>query len=207
MTFKWVNPLLYLGYRRSLEYEDLWELPDSLRTAENWQEFEQIRFVYTTNMFAIALKVNKHIHHDTRHGPLWKRIFLSNIRPIMIQAFMGILAVLSNFASPFFLQRLLQYFENPSEESQKDAYFYVTAMFVATLGRVIMISQACYYGRRWCIRLIEALNSAIYAKALRRVDMTAALLGDGEKKANADSEKLMSIMFIDTEVILFLIFT
>ncbi|RUS20390.1 hypothetical protein BC937DRAFT_95314 [Endogone sp. FLAS-F59071] len=178
MTFEWVYPLLYLGYQRPLEYEDLWELPDSLRASENWQEFEQIG-----------------------HGPLWKRILLSNIHPISMQAFMGFLSILSNFAAPFFLQRLLQYFENPSKQSQKDAYFYVTAMFLSTLGRPVMLSQAYYYGRRWCIRLTEALNSAIYAKALRRVDMTGVLNGDEGKKSNADAGKLMSMMYIDTEEI------
>ncbi|KAF8838558.1 P-loop containing nucleoside triphosphate hydrolase protein [Paxillus ammoniavirescens] len=127
------------------------------------------------------------------------------------------LFVMFNYASPYFLRRILESIENPSPESRSQAYIYAFLAFFCALVKAVTDAQHLWYGRRAATRLRVVFMAAIYDKALKRrdysgvVDRTKAKEATGEKngflasgtrnsddpKAGADVGKIVNLMAVD----------
>ncbi|KAK4688623.1 hypothetical protein P7C73_g1481, partial [Tremellales sp. Uapishka_1] len=196
LTFTWVNPLIHEGASKELDPKDLPNLSPTMQTAVVFDRFRQL--VTST---------------------LLRKILLANRLDLLLDAGLTLISVVFNYASPFFLKRILDGISNPSAERTSRAYVFALLAFLASAlkaswpsASLSMISQTktlpqaivdvlhLYHGRRASVRVKSELIAAIYDKALRRKDASGVLASKEEdegkegKKTNADSGKVVNLM-------------
>ena len=105
---------------------------------------------------------------------------------------LGTLAsVFFNYASPFFLRRILEAIDHPTPAARARAYVYAFLAFLATVGKAQADLQHLWYGRRAATRIKSELMAAIYDKALKRRDYSGIVDKDKlkEKKGETKDKK------------------
>ncbi|KAG0260123.1 hypothetical protein DFQ27_003732 [Actinomortierella ambigua] len=171
-TYNWMNDLMWEGYARALELEDLPSLTDRMRARPSYKIFARTR---------------THIKAALQPSLLW-RIYECNRRDIWINLFFGIISSITAFGVPYYLKLLLEYIEEPNGPKEL-AYLYVFAMLISDVTRSLAFGQNLYYGRRVEVRLKAMLSAEIYAKSLRRKDMTGIVTDDNNSNSNASATK------------------
>ncbi|KAI9244357.1 ABC transporter type 1, transmembrane domain-containing protein [Phascolomyces articulosus] len=196
VTFSWMNSLLYSGYKKALDVDQLWALPFRQRAKENYRHFRNIaRSSWGSKKSLIML------------------IYRANQKSIHFQFMTAILAVGFHYANPFFLYRLLTFIQTPEEFPPQSGYLYCVAIFVCNIISTLIASQTLLWGRRWHVTMNNMLNSEIYARTLklgRRMDETSPSSskmggqqqewsnGTGDMDENMTSRRA-SLMSEDTE--------
>ncbi|RUP45403.1 glycosyl hydrolases family 2, TIM barrel domain-containing protein, partial [Jimgerdemannia flammicorona] len=191
-SFGWITPLVWEGYLHPLDPNNLWELTRYHRAKECHSEFLATR---TTSS-------------------LTSRIYRANILTIWLQFGTAIASVLCAYSSPFFLNKFLLFIQDWKEKPIETGYpftgyLFVFGMLVGSFLNTLVVSQTLYYGRRWNVRMTAMLNSEIYAKSLRRKDMTGVVANEDNKDgasasspsaaAGADLGKITNLMAVDTD--------
>ena len=132
-TFSWINPLIIKGFRKTLNENDIYELPDFIRASNTLKDF-----------------------HTHRKKSLLGSLFYTFRKELFVQFCYSILwSIVNIFAPPYFLRRILLYVQNyPNhvDETQVRAYFYVVGLFMSTIVSSICFQQALYIGRQIGIR-------------------------------------------------------
>jgi ABC-type multidrug transport system fused ATPase/permease subunit len=119
-----------------------------------------------------------------------------------MDALLTLVAVLFNYAGPFFLKQILEAIDNPSREARARAYIYALLTFLASLIKVRAFSHAppsgtsahitwqtqadmhhLWYGRQAVTRTRSLLMAAVYDKALKRKDFSGAVAASTSAKA------------------------
>ncbi|KAF9980622.1 hypothetical protein BGZ75_008239 [Mortierella antarctica] len=151
LTFAWVNPLVYLGYKRSLQDVDL----PNLETSD---------YSYYTLR-----------HFRTFAGSTFTRKLLKSLRWEFFVQFMWALpfCILVN-ASPYCLNRIVQYIEckecGPPTASN---YIWVFGLLGASIFESLTQQAALHKGRRIYVHATSICNAEVFAKSLRRKDMAS----------------------------------
>ncbi|KAF9915542.1 hypothetical protein BX616_005921 [Lobosporangium transversale] len=132
---------------------------------------------------------------------LW-RIYISNRRDIWINFIFGVISSIASFGMPYFLGQLLGYIEDKDNgveetEPKERAYLYVFGMLISDIIKSVTFGQNLYYGRRVDIRLRSMLGAEVYAKSLRRKDMTGIISERTKKGARSDTGKITNLMAVD----------
>lgn len=144
-AFTWVDPIIALGYKRTLELTDVWNLD-------------------AVNRASTILAAYRQTKRTTRLS--WH--LLSHFKFVLvIQAAWAVSSGLLAFVPTLLLQALLQYIENPVAP-RNIAWLYVILLFTISVTKSFVDSQALFLGRKICIRLKAIVIGEIYAKALRR---------------------------------------
>jgi ABC-type multidrug transport system fused ATPase/permease subunit len=187
--FNWMNPFLtQLRQAPTVYAEDLWALTRHHRAKECHRDFESI---------------------EGGDGPfsLLRQIYQSNRHAIWLQCITSLGAVLSHYSNPFFLDKFLQYIQDPAGRPLQNAYLYCLGMFAGSVINTLFSSQTLLWGRRCNVRMTNMLNAEIYAKSLRRKDATGfaktAEKEDGDTSEEVVSEsttgKITNLMSVDAE--------
>ncbi|KAG0239020.1 hypothetical protein BGW41_007967 [Actinomortierella wolfii] len=180
-TYNWMNDLMWEGYARILELEDLPSLTDQMRARPSYKIFARTRARFKSML---------------QPSLLW-RIYECNSRDIWVSLLFGIASSITAFGVPYYLRLLLEYIEKPNGPKEI-AYLYVFAMLVSDVTRSLAFGQNLYYGRRVEVRLKAMLSAEIYAKALRRKDMTGIVTDNTTTKgAKSDSGMITNLMAVD----------
>ncbi|KIJ64255.1 hypothetical protein HYDPIDRAFT_91004 [Hydnomerulius pinastri MD-312] len=127
------------------------------------------------------------------------------------------LLVVFNYASPYFLRRILESIEDPTPENRSQAYIYAFLAFFCALVKAETDAQHLWYGRRAATRLRVVLMAAIYDKALKRRDYSGVVdqarskavnekaasgaPNSDDPKAGADIGKIVNLMAVDANKI------
>ncbi|KAG0213872.1 hypothetical protein BGX28_003296 [Mortierella sp. GBA30] len=180
ITYNWMNDLMWDGYARALESEYLPNLTDQMRARPMYRIFARTR-LYFQNTFEPSL--------------LW-RIYITNRRDIWINFVFGVISSIASFGMPLFLQKLLEYIEEP-HGPKEIAYLYVFGMLVSDIIKSLTFGQNLYYGRRVDVRLRAMLSAEVYAKSLRRKDMTGIVSERSKKWARSDTGMITNLMAVD----------
>jgi len=132
------------------------------------------------------------------HQPslLW-RMYISNRRDIWINFVFGVVSSIANFGVPYYIQLLLRYIEKPDGPTEI-AYLYVFGILICDIVKSLTFGQNLYYGRRVDVRLRAMLSAEIYAKSLRRKDMTGIVTDSTKKGARSDTGMITNLMAVDT---------
>ncbi|KAF8581299.1 multidrug resistance-associated ABC transporter [Ramaria rubella] len=146
MSFHWVRPLIVLGSSKKLNDEDVWDISPTLKTR---------------NTFAIYKQTS---------GGLVLRLIRANSMDLIIDFCLTEVSVLLDFASPFFLQGILQGLENPQPGSRNTLFLYTFLMFIASVLKAQTEVQHLWFSRRAGARIGSQLSAALYDKALRITD-------------------------------------
>ncbi|KAF9393978.1 hypothetical protein CPC16_000531 [Podila verticillata] len=181
VTFDWMSSIMWDGYERALELEFLPALTDQMRARP---------------MYKIFARSRNYLRNSIKPSLLW-RIYFTNRRDIWINFIFGVLSSVSSFGMPYFLQHLLTYIEKP-EGPKEIAYMYVFGMLFCDVVKSLTFEQNLYYGRRVDVRLRAMLSAEVYAKSLRRKDMTGIVpVVMTRKGARSDTGMITNLMAVD----------
>lgn len=124
------------------------------------------------------------------------RIYQTNKRDIWINVVFGIISSIASFGIPYYLQKLLEYIED-REGPKEIAFLYVVGILVSDIVRSLTFGQNLYYGRRVDVRLRAMLSAEVYAKSLRRKDMTGVVSENTKKGSQSDTGNITNLMTVD----------
>ncbi|WRT70588.1 uncharacterized protein IL334_007586 [Kwoniella shivajii] len=186
LSFNWVDPFIRKGASQELEPEDLPKLSLTMQTAIVFDRFRQLKT-----------------------STLLRKIFLANKLDLGLDAGLTLIAVVFNYAGPYFLKKILDGLDTKSAEAISQAYIYAFLAFLASTLKALTDLLHLWHGRRATVRIKAELTAAIYDKALRRKDASGIITAkedeskdkEGakvEKKSNADSGKVVNLMAGDT---------
>ncbi|KAF9175702.1 hypothetical protein BGX21_007199 [Mortierella sp. AD011] len=184
ITFDWMNSLLWDGRARALELDFLPSLTEQMRARPMYRIFARTRLYF----------------QKKRQPSLVWRIYITNRRDIWINFGFGVVSSIAGFGVPFFISKLLTYIERP-EGPKEVAYFYVFGMLISDITKSLTFGQNLYYGRRVDVRLRAMLGAEVYAKALRRKDMSGIVTERTKKGARSDTGMIVNLMAVDANCI------
>jgi ABC-type multidrug transport system fused ATPase/permease subunit len=149
VTFSWFTPMIHIGYKKTLEMKDLWDLVLQDKSAASVRTY--VVYAKPGRPFIVSLILT-----------------LKNL--VLYQVFVALAAALLVFAGPFFLNRLLSYLESTdgTVRTSWEPYFYVLGLFVCSSLSSLLYGQTYFTGRRVGTRLRAILNSLLYRKTLTR---------------------------------------
>ena len=145
-SFTWADPIIWRGYKKTLEMSDVWNLPLKDKAANVLANFRQIK---KTHMLSI-------------------RLLLFFKKRILLQGAWAALGSVFMFLPTLLLKAILEYLERPEDTPRNAAWLYVILLLVTGLIQAVADGQALWIGRRVCIRLRAIIVGELYSKALRR---------------------------------------
>jgi ABC-type multidrug transport system fused ATPase/permease subunit len=114
---------------------------------------------------------------------------IANQLDLFLDFVLSLVSVVLNYASPYFLKRILDAAANPTPEALSRAYIYAILSFVASLLKAQSDIQHLWFGRRAGTRIRSQLMMAVYDKALRRKDFSGITSKDDTKGETMDKDK------------------
>jgi ABC-type multidrug transport system fused ATPase/permease subunit len=168
-TFSWVDSIVWVGYKKTYELTDVWNLAPKDKAAEVIKNYRQVK-----RTSALAYHLLKYFK-----------------RGLLIQASWAAMSGFLTFAPTLLLKAILEYIEKPEYTPRNAAWFYVILLFVSGSLSALADGQALWIGRKICIRLRAVIIGEIYAKALKRraAAGTDKVLGEEKKKDDNEEPK------------------
>ncbi|KAI1319284.1 hypothetical protein EDD11_004421 [Mortierella claussenii] len=164
LTFAWINPLVYLGFKRPIQDVDL---PDLEETDCSW--------------FSI-------LHYKKVQGATFTRRLLSSLAWEFFIQFLWTMpwCVLVN-VPPYCLNKIIQYMEcKDCGPPTMREYAWVFALLFASIFESLTQQAALHRGRRIFVHTASICNAEVFDKALRRKDMASSA---GDKDDDENEEK------------------
>ncbi|KAL9101333.1 MAG: hypothetical protein Q9163_003401 [Psora crenata] len=176
-TFGWVDAIVWRGYKKTFELQDVWNLAARDKAAAVLADFRQFR------------KTNALAWHLLQYFK----------RELMIQALWAVVSGLFTFAPTLLLKTFLEFVENPAATPVNAAWFYMTLLALSSCIKAVTDGQALWLGRRVCIRLRAIIVGEVYAKALRRRAGAGrdTVLGGKKEKGNEPSKEFKQPTGVD----------
>ncbi|EKM76533.1 hypothetical protein AGABI1DRAFT_122491 [Agaricus bisporus var. burnettii JB137-S8] len=154
VTFSWIYPLVRKGRNATLDEKDVWNLSPSLQSRPVFLKFSQMQ-----------------------RPTLLRRLWAANSLDLILDFLLAVVSVFFNYASPFFLNRILSEIDNKdiSRANRSRAYKYAILAFICTVAKAQADLQHLWFGRRAATRIRSELMAAIYDKALKRKDYSGII--------------------------------
>ncbi|KAI9679093.1 MAG: hypothetical protein M1829_001763 [Trizodia sp. TS-e1964] len=146
VTFGWVDAIIWKGYKKPYEIEDVWNLATKDKAAAIVENYRQVK---------VTSKLAWHLVKYFRNQ-------------LLVQGAWASLGSLFTFAPSLLVMKILQYVEDPYGVPVNAAWFYVILLFCSSCFQAIGDGQALWKGRKICLRLRAIIIGEIYSKALRR---------------------------------------
>ncbi|KAG5935620.1 hypothetical protein E4U59_005514 [Claviceps monticola] len=162
-TFAWVDAIVYRGWKKSMDLQDVWNLLPKDKAAAVIADYRQMK-----RTSALAWHMLKYFK-----GML------------LFQCFMAVLSGLFTFAPTLLLKAILEYVEEPDRAPINVLWLYVIGLPILDTIRSYADGMALWTGRKVCIRVRAIIIGDIYTKALRR----KAAAGKDKVLGAADSDK------------------
>jgi ABC-type multidrug transport system fused ATPase/permease subunit len=145
-TFSWIDPIIWTGYTKVYEMEDVWNLIPKEKAAAILADYRQVK------------KTSALAYH----------LLYYNKRALIIQGLWAAISGVITFVPTLLLKVILEYVEDPDSTPANAAWLYVILLFASGAINATSSGQALWIGRKVCIRLRAIIIGEIYAKALRR---------------------------------------
>lgn len=166
-TYGWVDALVWKGYRKTLEIEDVWNLAARDKAAAVLADFRLLG--KTTALIWRLLKFFK--------------------RDLLIQLAWAVASGFFTFGPTLLMKAFLEFVEDPGHTPVNAAWFYIVLLALTSCIKAITDGQALWIGRKICIRLRAVIVGEIYAKSLRRKAAAGKDTVLGETMEQAAAEK------------------
>lgn len=145
-TFTWVDPIVWRGFKKTLDLADVWNLRLEDKAETVLAHFRQVQ---KTHSLAVRLL----LHFKTE---------------LLIQGAWCMLASVFMFLPTLLLKAVLEYLENTDTIPVSAAWLYVILLFATGAVQAVGDGQALWIGRKICIQLRAIIVGEIYSKTLRR---------------------------------------
>ncbi|KAF9584468.1 hypothetical protein BGW38_006357 [Lunasporangiospora selenospora] len=170
-VFSWADPLIKLGFSRSLNQEDIWD------------------FSLLDYSSAVIHHFRQSILATRKNYPFAIRLIINFKDRISVQAVWAVIWGFLTFVGPYGLERILHYIDNQDTMSVEWGYLYVFGMFFGMLLATVAQSQMLWHGRRISMQLRSIVVGEVYAKALRRKDRAGQTQKSSKSTDESDSEE------------------
>jgi ribosomal protein L12E/L44/L45/RPP1/RPP2 len=152
-----MNPLVVFGFHNTVTRENIYALTFQHLARATYEDFVD------TKRFIARIKVLRRIYASNKQEIWWQFIFAT-------------LACLLGYLSPFFQQKFLEYVELKEDRPPiQRAYLYVLGLFMVAILKLLSNTVHLWMGRRWNVRTLIMLDSEIFAKTLKRKDVSGKL--------------------------------
>ncbi|TWU70979.1 hypothetical protein ED733_002187 [Metarhizium rileyi] len=167
-TFSWVDAIVYKGWKKTMDIDDVWNLLPKDKAAAVIADYRQLK----------------------RTGALGWHMLKYFKGMLLFQCFMAFVSGLFTFAPTLLLRAILEYVEEPDRAPINVLWLYVIGLPVLDTIRSYADGMALWTGRKICIRVRAIIIGDIYAKALRRKAAAGKdkVLGDGPKKSHKGTD-------------------
>ncbi|XP_042518168.1 ABC transporter C family member 3-like isoform X1 [Macadamia integrifolia] len=179
-TFSWIGPLLALGYKKTLNLEDI----PQLATCEN----ADVVFAYFVNKLESTSNGNDN-GGQVSTLKLVKALILSSWKEILWTTLFSIICTLASYVVPSLINSFVKYLNSPRELKYK-GYVLVFIFFLSKLIWCISERHLFFQLRKMAVKIRAALFSIIYKKGLR--------LSSQSKQGHTSGENI-NLMSVDVE--------
>ncbi|KAJ2007332.1 Transporter of the ATP-binding cassette (ABC) [Coemansia thaxteri] len=176
LFFSWMDPMIWLGYKRSLEPNDIYGLMPEDSSARVCACWKRERRAYT-----------RIYGRDTRS--LMRRLFWFFRYRLAAQCVWTLGNITFIFTGPFLLRRILAYMEDPSIYTREQAFWCVAGLLAGGTIATVCQGQALWIGRKIGIQIRSIIIGEVYAKSLRRRDAVSAGSGGGSHSTHGTDGK------------------
>ncbi|KAF9920355.1 hypothetical protein FBU30_009841 [Linnemannia zychae] len=167
LTFSWVNPLVYLGYKRPLQDADL---PYLEKSDESYTTVRQFK-LHQKNSF-------------------YRSLFNAIKYEILLQHVLATPALILPLVAPYCLNKIVKYIEcNDCGAPTMENYLWVFALLTAALIESVFLQATCHAGRRLFVHVTSICNTAVFEKSIRRKDVSHATPTTADPKDKDSKEK------------------
>ncbi|KAK7465464.1 hypothetical protein VKT23_005441 [Stygiomarasmius scandens] len=172
LTFSFIEPILDVAQKRTLNDEDVWKLPP---------------FFAHKNIF------KKCLDYRTQHPKhsLLRFLLVSNSLDLILDVTLELWSAFVGFVPAYSLREILSALPRGDAET---AYFWAFVTFVAHLSFAQKDLLKQWHTRRCYERTRGQLFCAIHYKALKRQDVSGQVTREGEENKNADLGKIVNLM-------------
>ncbi|EXJ92718.1 ATPase [Capronia epimyces CBS 606.96] len=161
LTFNWVDPIVWKGFKKPLELSDVWNVTPSDKAELVLAHFRQIQKTHS-----LAVRLLLHFKSE-----------------LLIQGAWCMLASVFMFLPTLLLKAVLEYLENTDKIPVTAAWLYVILLFATGVVQAIGDGQALWIGRKISIQLRAIIVGEIYSKTLRRKAAAGIDADNGKEKA------------------------
>ncbi|KAH9811640.1 hypothetical protein DFH28DRAFT_433779 [Melampsora americana] len=194
LFFNWVSPVMKAGMKKaSLEKSDLPHLSADFRSWNLYKKVIDNIAQASQNQTGLMKHVGK---SPQWMNPLLWRVIKINQTAFMTQAALALLNSVLYYAPAFFLRKIIEFLEHKDASETKSTamgYTYCAGLLIAMLSESIVSGQLWYISNSvLCARVRIQLNTAIYAKTLRRKDITAVSSPSDSALKNLPGEEALA---------------
>eukprot|EP00095_Tigriopus_kingsejongensis_P010546 maker-scaffold349_size200065-snap-gene-1.33 protein:Tk10546 transcript:maker-scaffold349_size200065-snap-gene-1.33-mRNA-1 annotation:"multidrug resistance-associated protein 1 isoform x1" len=184
-VFVWFDSFAWTGWRRTLTYEDLWDLKLSERCAgiiPRWDKYWEDSVIKKIQKSSIPARVSITSTLFKTFGPAYGISALYQLGTSFLQ-----------FASPQIVNLIIDFVQ--SDEPVWKGYLYTALICLSTFLNTIMNNHCFYQEYKVGLRIKTALTSAIYRKSVKlsnsgRKEMT---VGETTNLMSIDTQKFMDL--------------
>jgi len=159
-AFGWVDPLIYLGYKRTLEMPDVYDLDPRAKARRLVSDFRTIK-----SATRLTFRLFRFFKWDLLYQ-FWWTLFGASMQ----------------FGPTLLVKSILEYVQDPNSTSVHLVWLYVMAIPMFGFIQGIGDGFSLWRGREICIKIRALLVSEVYAKTLRR---RTGVSDEAEKKDDA----------------------
>ncbi|KAI3966073.1 hypothetical protein MKW92_040610, partial [Papaver armeniacum] len=176
LTFSWISPLLGVGYRKTLDMEDVPELDigDSVNGV-----YPTFRNKFQSYCAGSELKTFK----------LVKAVIYSVWREVAVTALLAIIYTFASYVGPYLIDTFVQYL-NGNQDFNHEGYVLVSVFFVAKLVECLAQRHWFFMMQQVGVRVKAALVGTIYRKGLTL---------SSQSRQGHTSGEIINFMTVDAE--------
>lgn len=158
-TYGWVDEIVWDGWKKPLEMDDVWNLAPKDKAANVIADYRSKK----------------------KSGPLWWH-FMKYFKGILtFQCLLAAIAGFFTFAPTMLLKAILEYVEQPNSAPRNVVWLFVILLPILDTIRSLSDNFGLWIGRKFCLRIRAIIIGDIYAKSLRRKAATGK-----DKQLNAE---------------------
>ncbi|XP_042490493.1 ABC transporter C family member 3-like [Macadamia integrifolia] len=179
-TFSWMGPLLALGYKKTLDIEDVPQL-DNCDSAK-------VVFACFRNKLEFDINDNGNGGQVTTLK-LAKSLILSRWKEILWTGLLSIICILASYVGPYLIRDFIQYLISP-HKLKYEGYARVFIFFLSKLIKCLSERHLFFRLRKMAIRVRASLFPLIYKKGLKI---------SSQSKQDHTSGENVNLMSVDVE--------
>ncbi|CAN0890516.1 ABC transporter C family member 9 [Linum grandiflorum] len=151
VTFSWMNPLFSVGFRKTLDHDDI---PDV--DAHDSASFLSSAFTNCLHNATVS----------TTSPSFYRAIFLLVRKKAALNAMFAVISVCASYVGPYLINGFVNFLSSRKDRSLRSGYLIALAFLCAKVVEAVSQRQWVFGARKLGLRLRSALNSQIYSKGL-----------------------------------------
>lgn len=173
--FTWVDPIIWKGFFEAHNMGNVWDLHE-----DDYAHTVLGAFTAAKEASSLTWKLLRHFK-----GML------------LVQGAWAFMYSIFTFVPTLLLKQILEYLEDPTDTPRELAWLFCVGLLLGSIFSTIGNGQALFIGRRISIKLRAIIIGEVYAKALRRKDVSAAGESDDKDNSQANNGQIINLMAID----------